>query len=187
MAELIEKKGDASELEQSVGKALKEIVDNAEESAKKQLSNLKIAGAKEIDSEGQKIVIVTVPYKQIPAYRNVSTILVPELEKKLNNSMVFIVGKRRAFPKNPVRGRRYVAIRPTGRTLRAVNENLLDDLVFPTSIVGKRVHYNAQQKQTTYVYLDPNDRTRVEERLHGFSIAYERLTGLKTVFEVSNH
>ncbi|KAK8883282.1 40S ribosomal protein [Tritrichomonas musculus] len=185
--ERVQKKGEATPLEQTVANALNEIADGSEESNKKLLAALKITGVKEVDTDGLKVVVISVPYKQIPLYRQLSGILVPELEKKISNSQVFIVGKRRAFPKTPVRGRRYMSIRPTGRTLRAVNEGLLDDLVFPTAIVGKRIHYDLKGGQTTHVILDQHDKTRVEERLNGFSIAYQKLTGLRTVFEIASH
>ena len=187
MSDRIQKKGETTPQEQSVANALNEIQDSSEEPLKKTLQNLKITGVKEVQADGLKVVIISVPYKQVPAYRAILGQLIPELEKRLENSSIVIVGKRRAFPKTPVRGRRYTAIRPTGRTLRAVNDGLLEDVVFPTAIVGKRVHYDLKGGQVTHVFLDHNDRTRVEERLNTFSVAYQRLTGLRTVFEVAEH
>ena len=187
MSNRIEKKGEASPLEQQVASALNEVAASSEEAMKKSLANLKITGAKEVEANGLKVVIVTVPYKQIASYRQVSGYLVGEVEKKLPGAQVVIVAKRRAFPKTCEHGRRYRAIRPNGRTLRAVNEALLEDVAYPTAIVSKRIHYDLKGGQTTHVFLDPNDKTRVEDRLGGFAIAYERLTGLKTVFEVPAH
>ena len=183
----IDKKGEATALEQEVAAALSEVTASSEEGMKKALGNLKIAGVKEAAADGQKVLILSVPYKQVNAYHQVQGYLIPELEKKLSGSQVVIVGKRRAFPKTCEKGRRYRAIRPNGRTLRAVNEALLDDVVYPTSIVGKRIHYDVKGGQTTFVFLDQNDKTRVEDRLSGFSAAYNRLTGLRTVFEVAEH
>lgn len=187
MSERIQKKGEATPFEVSVANALNEIQEASEEGIKKSLQNLKITGVKEVATDGLKVLIISVPYKQVPVYRAILGYLIPELEKRLENSSIVIVGKRRAFPKTPIRGRRYASIRPTGRTLRAVNDGLLEDVVYPTSIVGKRVHYDLKGGQVTHVYLDHNDRTRVEERLNTFSVAYQRLTGLRTVFEVANH
>ncbi|KAH0790601.1 40S ribosomal protein S7 [Histomonas meleagridis] len=181
---VLAKKGEATALEQQVATAFSEIKGTANE---KVMNLLKITGAKEVSINGLKVVIVEVPYKQISAYHQIQGALVPELEKKLGNSQVVIVAKRRAFPKTPQPGRRYKAIRNAGRTLRAVHEGLLDDVVYPTAIVAKRTHYDTDGKQTTYVTLDAHDKTRVEDRLNGFAAAYHRLTGLKTVFEVATH
>jgi small subunit ribosomal protein S7e len=164
-------------------KIFDEVKSTSEEAMKKALTNLKIDGVKEVNGD-IKVVILSVPYKQIAAFRQVQSYIIPELEKKFDGAQVVIVGKRRAFPVNPVPGRRFRIIRPHGRTLRAVNDALLDDICFPTAIVGKRVHYNLQGKQETHVILDAHDRTRVEDRLQGFAAAYKRLTGLNTVFEI---
>jgi small subunit ribosomal protein S7e len=155
-------------------------------SGKDEYKNLKIVGVKEVDNNGSKVLLVTVPYKQITSFHNVQDKLLPELEKKLS-AQVYIIGQHRAFPKVPEHGRRYRAIRPTGRTLKAVNEAVLEDLVYPTAIVGKRVHYDTKGKQVTKVILDKHDSTRVEERLSGFAASYNRLTGIKSVFEVSEY
>lgn len=172
-----------SALDQTVINAITEIASGSEEAIKKNLMKIKVASVKEVKGE-TKVFIVTVPYKQIAVYRQISGYLVPELEKKMGGQVV-VVGQRRAFPIKPEEGRRYRVIRPVSRTLRAVNESLLEDVVYPTAIVGKQVHYNLKGKQSTVVFLDANDKTRVEERLNAFAAAYNKLTGLNTTFEVA--
>lgn len=181
------KHGQATGLEKQVEVAITEIQEGAEELMKKSISSLKIAGAKEVERNGINVIIITVPYKQIDAYHQIQGFLIPELEKKLDSKQVVLVGKRRYLPKTPEHGRRFKTIRPSSRTLRAVNESILEDVVFPTTIVAKRTHYDLNGKQVTYVTLDHNDRTRVEDRLPGFGAAYERLSGIKTVFEIASH
>jgi small subunit ribosomal protein S7e len=182
----VQKKGEPTALEQQVSCALAEITAQFEEPKKKLGSSLKISGVKEIIADGGRVLIVSVPYKQIDVFRSVQTTVVPDLEKKLSAQIV-LVGQRRAFPKTPVHKRRYQAVRSTGRTLRAVQEAFLEDVCYPTTIIGKRIHYNEKGTQKTLVFLDPHDHTRVEDRLSGFAAAYLRLTGLKTVFQVGGH
>jgi len=172
-----------SETEKNIATAFNQL-ENTE--AFKALKDIKVCGVKEIKIGGETNLIITVPYKQIEAVKKMSAALVPELEKKVNKKLA-IVGAHRAFPKSPEKGRRYKAIRPYGRTLRSVNDALLEDLVFPTTIVGKRIHYDLKGKQATKVILDENDKTRCEDRLQLFSAAYDRLTGIKAVFEVAQH
>lgn len=178
------KKGEATELEKQVSQAMTELQTSSKDSL---IASLKLTGAKEITTDGQKVIIVEVPYKMISSYKKIMVAIVPELEKKLGNSQVIIVAKRRALPKTPEPGRRYKVIRGNGRTLRKVQEDLLDDVVFPTAIVSKRIQYGTNGKQTTYVTLDANDKTRVEDRLKAFSAAYGKLTGKKAIFEVATH
>jgi small subunit ribosomal protein S7e len=181
----IVKKGEANALEQQVVTALDEISGTTEAAAKTELDKLKITGVKDLNAEALRVFIIAVPYKQIAAFQRVQGFLVPELEKKLG-AQVIIVAKRRAFPKTPQRNRKYRAIRPVKRTLRSVQEALLQDVVYPASIIGKRIHYDLKGKQTTRVILDQQDKTYAEERLAAFAIAYGRLTGLKTSFEIAN-
>ena len=147
------------------------------------LKSLKIVSVKEVQAEDGKIVLITVPYKQIKAFQKLQTSFIPELEKKLD-AQVSILGQHRAFPKTPEHGRRYKAIRNYGRTLKSVREALLDDLVFPAAIVGKRTTYSLDGKQVLKVILERHDGG-VEERLNRYAAAYNRLTGLNTVFEVA--
>jgi len=63
--------------------------------------------------------------------------LVRELEKKFSDRHVLIVAQRRIMRK-PTRRARVKQARPRSRTLTSVHEKLLEDLVYPTEIVGKR-------------------------------------------------
>lgn len=63
--------------------------------------------------------------------------LTRELEKKLSDRYVVFVAQRRMLRK-PSRKTAVGQKRPRSRTLTAVHEQLLEDLVFPSEIVGKR-------------------------------------------------
>ena len=63
--------------------------------------------------------------------------LTRELEKKLSDRYVVFVAQRRVLPK-PKKGTKSTQKRPRSRTLTAVHEKILEDLVFPSEIVGKR-------------------------------------------------
>jgi small subunit ribosomal protein S7e len=63
--------------------------------------------------------------------------LTRELEKKFSDRHVVFVGQRRMLPK-PTRNSRVKQKRPRSRTLTDVHAQILEDLVFPTDIVGKR-------------------------------------------------
>ena len=65
------------------------------------------------------------------------TRLTRELEKKFSYRHVVFIAQRRMLRK-PTRTSRVVQKRPRSRTLTSVHEKILEDLVFPTEIVGKR-------------------------------------------------
>ena len=166
---------------QSVTDAFNEIA-----AGKDELKDLKIVNVKELISNGVKIMIVIVPYKQIRAFQTSQTQFLPELEKKLG-AQVYIVGQIRAFPIEPEHKRRYKAIRPVSRTLKNVNQKILENLVYPATIVGKSVHYSTDGKQLTKVFLDKSIESQFADRLTGFAAAYDRLTGIKSVFEFAEN
>lgn len=63
--------------------------------------------------------------------------LTRELEKKFSDRHVVFIAQRRVLPK-PTRNTRAKQKRPRSRTLTHVHEKILEDLVYPTVIVGKR-------------------------------------------------
>ncbi|KAJ2304733.1 ribosomal protein S7A, partial [Coemansia sp. RSA 2706] len=64
-----------------------------------------------------------------------------------------------------------------------VHDKILDDLVYPTEIVGKRTRVKVDGSRTIKVFLDSKDATSLEYKLDTFSAVYKRLTGKDVVFE----
>ena len=148
---------------------------------KADLRDLYIAGAKEVDvSSSRKAIMIQVPYRLLKSFHKVQQRLVRELEKKFSGRDVVIVGVRRILPV-PKKGSR--AQRPRSRTLTAVHEAWLEDLVYPTEIVGKRMRYRVDGSRVLKVLLDPKDRNSAEPRTESFSGVYKKLTGQEVVFE----
>jgi small subunit ribosomal protein S7e len=83
----------------------------------------------------------------------------------------------------PHKNSRVKQARPRSRTLTAVHESLLDDLVFPTEIVGKRTKVRVDGSRVMKVFLDRKDSTSLEYKLDTFSAVYKRLTGKEVNFE----
>jgi len=77
--------------------------------------------------------------------------LVRELEKKFSDRHVVFVAQRKIAPK-PTRKSRVKQMRPRSRTLTAVHETLLEDLVFPTEITGKRTRVKVDGSKLIKVY-----------------------------------
>lgn len=49
---------------------------------------------------------------------------------------------------------------------------ILEDLVHPTEVVGKRVRYRADASKVLKVYLDPKERSTTEYKLETFGAVY---------------
>ena len=94
-----------------------------------------------------------------------------------------MVGQRTILGKNYARSAKSKGPRPRSRTLTAVQDAILDDLVYPTEIVGKRTRCKLDGSKVLKVLLDPKDQVNVETKLDTFSHVYKKLTNKEVIFE----
>ncbi|KAL6930041.1 ribosomal protein S7A [Hanseniaspora valbyensis] len=171
-----------TDLELAVGKAFTEL--EASPEFKNDLKTLQFKSAREIEvSGGKKAVVVFVPFPSLNAYHKIQVRLATELEKKLPDNHVIFLAERRIVPK-PARKSRKEQKRPRSRTLTSVQDKILDDLVFPTEITGKRVRYAVGGARVQKVFLKNKDSSAVEHKLDSFQAVYKKLTGKDVVFEI---
>ena len=126
---------------------------------------------------GKKAIIIFVPYRLLEAYHKIQTRLVRELEKKFSGRHVGIVAQRPILGKSYARSTKPKGPRPRSRTLTAVQDAILEDLVYPTEIVGKHTRYRLDGSKIIKVYLDPKEAANVEYKVDTFATVYKRLTG----------
>merc|ERR1712023_292026 len=107
---------------------------------KAQLRELHITKEKEVDLFGKKSIIIYVPMPQRGQFQKIQPRLVRELEKKFSGKHVVFIGDRKILPK-PTRKTRMKNKQksPRSRTLTSVYDAILEDLVYPAEIVGKRI------------------------------------------------
>lgn len=173
----------ASALELTVAKALYDIQSTNSDLAG-DLRLLQIRGAREVElSGGRKAVVVLVPVPQLKGWRRVQSRVLRELEKKLGaggERSILLVAFRRIVAK-PKRTEK--AMRPRSRTLTAVHEAWLEDMVYPTEVVGKRIRVKTDGSRLMKVLLDPKDQTTLEGKTEVMAAVYRKLTGKDVVFE----
>ncbi|CAG0880432.1 unnamed protein product [Darwinula stevensoni] len=152
------------EFELSIGQALVDLETNSD--LKAQLRELYVTAAKEIDVNGKKAIIIFVPVPQLRMYQKIQTRLVRELEKKFSGKHVVFVAQRRILPK-PTRKTKFKnkQKRPRSRTLTAVHDAILEDLVFPAEIVGKRIRIRLDGSRLIKVHLDKTQQTNIEHKV----------------------
>ncbi|CAG0921517.1 unnamed protein product [Notodromas monacha] len=170
------------ELETSIAQALVELESSTD--VKAQLRELQISSVKELECPQRKSLVIFVPYPQLKAYQKIHTRLVRELEKKFSGKHVVFIAQRRILPK-PTRkmSLKSKQKRPRSRTLTAVHEAILDDLVYPAEIVGKRIRTKLDGSRLIKVHLDKSQQTTVEHKVDTFKAVYKRLTGKNVEFE----
>merc|ERR1712227_861109 len=170
------------ELEKLIGEALLELEVNSD--LKTQLRELYIAGAREVDiGDKRKCIIIFVPVPLLRQFQKIQVRLVRELGKKFSGKHVVVVAQRKILPKPSRKSRNQKQVRPRSRTLTAVHCNILDDLVYPSEIVGKRIRIKLDGTRLTRVHLDKSQQTNMEHKIDTFSAVYKKLTGKDVVFE----
>merc|ERR1712003_182385 len=75
--------------------------------------------------------------------------------------------------------------RPRSRTLEAVHNALLNDIVVPSSITGRSTRVAAEGGKTERIFLDPLDKHLVESKIDCMAHAYAKLTTHKISIEFS--
>lgn len=151
---------------------------------KNDLHDLYITAAREIDvDESKKAIIMFVPHKLLSKYHKIQKTLVEELEKKFSGCHVVIIAQRTMLKKNFTRNKKFQGPRPRSRTLKAVHEATLEDLVYPTEIVGQRTRVRTDGSKLMKVHLNPKDQVNVETKLETFSAVYKIMTNKDVAFE----
>ncbi|KAF3049888.1 40S ribosomal protein [Didymella keratinophila] len=154
---------------------------------KSSLRPLQFVSAREIEvGHGRKAIVIFVPVPLLQGWHKAQQRLTRELEKKFSDRHVLIVASRRILPR-PKRSNRsrtsQTQKRPQSRTLTAVHDAILSDLVYPVEIVGKRLRTREDGSKVLKVVLDEKERGGVDYRLDTYSEVYKRLTGKGVNFE----
>lgn len=169
--------------EKQVAQAFKDLESSSSE-IRAELRELFITSAKEIEcAKGKTAVVIFVPFRLLTKFHRVQTRLVRELEKKFSGKNVIIIAQRRIQPRERKGGRLQSQKRPRSRTLTAVHDSVLEDMVYPTEIVGKRTRYKIDGTRLMKVFLDPKDQQNIEYKTSTFQSVYKNLTGKDVVFE----
>lgn len=125
------------------------------------------------DGSAQKYILVKIPFRSLQFYRKVSTFVIDHLEEKFKWPVIVVVNRT-------IDSKRKIAHpsqkRPRSRTLKAVHAATLNDVVVPSSIVGRRARVSQTTGFTEQVFLDPLDKMLVEEKLEAMAHAYQKLT-----------
>ncbi|KAF5479901.1 hypothetical protein I3843_03G058200 [Carya illinoinensis] len=169
-----------TEFEDTVAQYLFDL-ENTNQELKSDLKDLYINSAAQMDISGnRKAVVIHVPYRLRKAFGKIHLRLVRELEKKFSGKDVVVIATRRIV-RPPKKGS--AAQRPRSRTLTSVHDAMLEDIVHPAEIVGKRIRYRIDGSKVIKVFLDPKERNNTEYKLETFSGVYKKLTGKDVSFE----
>ena len=105
-----------------------------------------------------------------------------KLEEHLISTVIVIPARKRV---NGKEYRSFVSKKvPRDKTLTAVFDSYLDDILYPATIVGKRIRYPVGKTTRTYkVIVDPLDKETINYKLEAIQACYKALTNRKLDIE----
>ena len=169
-----------SKIEETVDRALTEL--ELVKDLAGDLKDLQFVSAREVECPGGKTaVVIFVPFKQHKKFQKIQSRLIRELEKKLSGKHICILAQRTIMSKNFKRSSPN-ELRPRSRTLTSVHASILDDIVYPVQIVGKRTRMRLDGSKCLKIYLDPKDVKEVDYKLKTFGSVYTKLTNSQVDF-----
>merc|ERR1712203_528674 len=170
------------DFEKTISQALLDLEMNSD--LKSHLRELNITAAKEVEvGQGKKAIVIFMPVPQIKSFQKIQTRLVRELEKKVLWQACGLYRPKKDFAQANQESEQQKQKRPRSRTLVAVHDAILDDLVYPAEIVGKRIRFRLDGTRLFKVHLDKNQQTNIEHKTETYSAVYKKLTGKEVTFE----
>jgi len=173
-----------SQLEESVARELHEL-ENSSSDWKNDLKDVYISHVKEIDytSKGKKakpVYLVYVPFPCLKVVQKLHKKLVPELESKLKAN-VLVVAKRTIQSKWLKTHK--TQKRPNSRTLTSVHDAVLEDLLLPANVIGRRIRYRLDGSSVAKIILDQNDKDLIDDKLDAIAYVYKKISTKEITFE----
>lgn len=168
-------KGSPTPLESKICQLLVDLEASSRD-LKPHLRDLGIVSARKINiTTTKKAIVIFVPKLQHQKWQKLQDRLVRELEKKFSDEDVLFIAQRKVMKLCQINPK-INAPRPRTQTITAVQNEILNDIVFPTKIVGKRTRFRVGGKRLLKVYLDPKDSKDIEQRIPTYEAVYRKLT-----------
>ncbi len=130
------------------------------------------------DKKSVHALVIYLPFTFVQNHRALVAKIVNEIQKKKNRH-AFVLAKRTIINKKSD----FKQIIPQSRTLTAVYDSLLEDLIFPANVIGKRFRYRLNGTQLGKIYLSEESRAFLEDKVDLIAQLYFALTNRKIVLE----
>ena len=143
---------------------------------KGRMKEIKIENVTEFKyDDGKTFLLVNINEAGAKSLQIVHVDLVKRLESTTGKPVIVIPQRKTVDGK---KFRNFIGKKvPRTKTLTYVRENLLEDLVFPATIVGKRTRYPRGQQKQLKVLIDSVDKDTISSKTSAICVGYKSLTG----------
>lgn len=140
-----------------------------------EVKEIKITGD---DKKSINVLVVYLPYVYYKNHKGLLSKIVNDIQAK-KKLPTFLISQRTMIHKKSD----YKQKIPRNRTLTAVYDSILEDLISPGSIIGKRSRYHLDGSQHIKVFLNEESKTFLDGKLNLIAQIYHKLTNRKVSFE----
>lgn len=130
------------------------------------------------DKKTTTSIVVYLPFIFTRDHKALIPKIVNEIQKRRNQN-AFVISKRTVINKNAD----FKQVIPRNRTLTSVYDAVLEDLINPALIIGKRIRYRLNGSQLVKIFLNEESRAFLENKTNLIAQLYFALTNRKVVFE----
>lgn len=170
-----------SERDHTLAKVLIDLEASTSE-MKAELKTLQFTRCVEVKVDRNKnALVIFVPYVLRKRFQKLQVRLTRELSKKFSGLDIIFIAERQILPRAYVRQKGNQR-RPRSRTLTAVHQAILEDICYPTQIVGKRTRVSADGRRTMKVFLDTKEMSALDEKRDTFTAVYKKFCNKNVQF-----
>ena len=133
----------------------------------------------------QKVCVLVAPFPLLSAWRKLFKGVVEKLEKAGDGQhhVVLMADRTQTGAGAWARNLKTNGVRPRSRSLKAVHEALLDDIVYPADIVSKRLLVKADGSRLLKVTLSSKEKNFLQDKVDSIQGVYAALTQKKLAIE----
>ena len=167
---------------EQVAEILKNLSKSSEENTKL-FKNAKVSDVKQFvikteDKKSLKALVIYLPYPYLRDHKQAVNKIINEVQTK-TGSYTFVVAKRTVISK----WSDYKQIIPKSRTLTDVCDSILEDLLVPGSIIGRRMRVRLNGSHLYKIHVSEESRPYLQDKVETITQIYHALTNRKIAIE----
>lgn len=170
-----------NKLFQEVQKHLK-LLANTDQNTGKLLKNAKVVDVKEFkftdDKKNESALVVYLPFPFHKEHKSQIKLICNHLTDK-RKQHAFVVAKRTIIHERSD----YPQKIPRNRTLTSVYDSILEDILLPAQIIGKRIRIRSDGSQLIKVHVNEDSREFIESKVDLICHLYKALTNRNLAIE----
>ena len=167
---------------EQVSDIIKNLAKASEENTKL-LKNAKVVDVKHFvvkteDKKSLKALVVYLPFPYLKDHKQAVNKIINEVQTK-TNSYVFVVAKRTVISKWSDYNQKI----PKSRTLADVCDAILEDLLAPGQIIGRRMRVRLNGTHLYKIHVNEESRPYLQDKVESITQIYHALTNRKIAIE----